>query len=57
MKETITNEFDVENEEVKMMCLSDDNPKEEQPRPDEDDGSVGTGGKEEDEKEDIKPYN
>ena len=50
-----TNEFDLENEELLMVNPTDDDPKE-QPKPDEDDGSVGTGEENEDEGV-IKPYN
>ncbi|MGH1388297.1 hypothetical protein [Kordia sp.] len=59
MKVTTTNDFDYENEALKMMFQSDD--PNEIPRPEEDDGTVEADNDDEDDEDDdgeiIKPYN
>ncbi|PTX58824.1 hypothetical protein C8N46_112132 [Kordia periserrulae] len=54
MKVTTTNEFDFENEELTIMCQSDD--PNGTPRPEEDDETIEPDDEEDDE-EIIKPYN
>lgn len=54
MKVTTTNEFDYENDELKMMFQTDDPI--ETPKPGDGDGTVEPG-EEDDDEEVIKPYN